>query len=568
MGRYINRIFLTVFLVSGAMLARGQDALSAFTNRADQLLRHSYGFGVNEIPIYCSTNPLVRYNGAIHYLLQQAVNDYDQTNHTDGDFDFPSVFRPQFSLATNDQSVRATISNWVEVTNEYAAITARPFKAANDPTLSIDDNVWGIGLIVGAKPAVPNFNEFSYQNAFNISRKLLFYRTDPDTRPYATNQFYEFSLSNIFGCSSVNTWTQALPRDVTLYFTNLAVVSLTNELSGGITNSFTNGGTQIVLSNGWRTGPVRFSYKTFANSALALPLSTYLEHSNQFVLSTNFGPEFVPGFPVHSWVVSTTNQFLYALVDNESGRILDFVCTGPFGSSRDLTQALLSDPPLSTSLFNLLWATNGADTSLFSPPSDGVLNQIQIGMGTIAVPASVWIQVPTSSIAAEISQFVARLNGTDIGDTVNTFECPFVASTSLYDAQSWWTDSFPPYFDFDTGMLIVAPAYRCTIDEMGHTGPGAVEKAMPNGSGSSSFNPIGHTAGTQPIQITNFTVTSNQITLYFQTGDDKQYGIWSSNDLINWTFLGVAEQLENFRYTFVTPLSVASTASYFQARKL
>lgn len=155
------------------MFVRGQNALSAFTNRADQLLLHNYGFGVNQIPIYCSTNPLVRYNGAIHYLLQQAANAYDQTNHTDGDFDFPSAFRPQFSVTSDDQCFTATISNWVEVTTDYAAITARPFKSPNDPSLSTDDNVWGIGLVVGAKPAVPTFTEFSCQNATSVYNCVL-----------------------------------------------------------------------------------------------------------------------------------------------------------------------------------------------------------------------------------------------------------------------------------------------------------------------------------------------------------------------------------------------------------
>jgi len=545
----MNRAFVIVLLACAALCARGQDALNAFTNRADQLLRPKWGFGVNEIPIFCSTNPLVRYNGGVHYLLQQAVNAYDQTNHTDGDFDFPSVFRPQFGVVSNDLCVTALITNWVEVTDDYGDIMARPFKTANDSTLATEDNVWGIGLIIGFKPAVPIFNEFSYANTFNVFRKLEFTRTQPATRPVSTNQMYVLSLSNVFGWSALNTWTQALPRDVTMYLTNSAAITFVNELGNGVTNSFTNGTTRLILSNQWARyfyGHTNM-YEVFTNSVIPLPTSAYIERTGGFGPFDNAHFELNAGLPVHSWFVNITNQLVYALIDNSSGRILDFVNYDRFGTSLDVMQ-ILESLPLS---YPSPWLTNGADSSRWSDPSDGVRNQIAIA--TNSMPFTNYMPQP-----GESAYFAAFLNGTD-GTSSLAASCPYQPSATVQQTARWWVASPFPY-----GFSINSPGDHFTIDEMAAMTGWQVLIPIAN---SASLNPLQNPGDWPPIQITQFASDSTNLTLQFSANTDGQYGVWSSSDLVNWGFAGVAAKLTNNVYGFSAPVNGDATNLYFQARK-
>lgn len=549
-GLLMYRRIVIVLLALATFYAHAQDGLNVFTNRADQLLRAKWGFGVNEIPIYCSTNLLVRYNGGIHWVLQQSVDAYDLTNHTPGDFDFPSVFRPQFAVVTNELCVTALITNWVEVSNDYPAMIARPFKAASDPTLSSDDNVWGIGVVIGVKPAVPIFDEFSYLNSFNVQRKLLFRRSQPGTRPFATNQMYVLSLTNMFGCSALNTWTQALPRDVTVYFTNSATISLVNELGYGITNSFTNGATQPIISNNWpkNTFVGTNMYKVFTNKVSTLPFSAYVESKGEFAQSSNAQFDVNVGLPVHSWFVNVTNRVVYALVDNASGRILDFVNYDRFGTSLEVMQAIQSQQFSSGSP----WDTNGADTSVFSPASLGVLNQIAIATDSTPVAG----YYPQRGAGDFLEAF---LNGTDTASNL-VITCPFEPSASVQQTAKWWLTTDYPY-----GHGIISPGDRCTIDEMAATT--SVSTYIPMTT-FLQFSPLPTFGYWQGMQITQFTSDSNSVTMQFKAYTDGQYGIWSSPDLVNWGFVGVAGKVTNNVYGFSAPVNGDGSNWYFQARKL
>lgn len=544
----MNRTLVIILLSFTTLCARAQDALYAFTNRADQLLRPKWGFGVNEIPIYCSTNPLVRYNGGIHYLLQQAVNAYDQTNHTSGDFDFPSVLRPQFTVVSNNQSITVIITNWVEVTNDYASIMARPFKTANDPTISNDDNVWGVGMVIGFKPAVPIFNEFSYANNFTICRKLQFKRPAPATPPNATNQMYLLSLSNVFGCSALNTWTQALPRDVTVYLTNSATFSLVNEQGRGVTALVTKGTAQEILSNTWAGYSYGHTnmYEVFTNAVVTLPLAAYTEIKGAFLQGDpSFFEQYV-GLPVHSWFVQVTNQLLYALIDNSSGRILDFVNYDKFGTSLDMMQKLQSLTTLNPSP----WQTNGANP--YVGPSPGLLNQIAIATGSITMPD----YNPQPGVAEAFASF---LNGTDTSLTT-TIDCPYQPSASIQQVATWWVAT-----PFPDGLGVISPGDHFTIDEMaGVTSVSSRIPIMP----LPPFNLFSNLGHLPPIQITQFTSDPNTTTLQFSAYTDGQYGIWSSSDLANWGFVGVATKLTNNVYGFSAPANGNTASLYFQARKL
>lgn len=568
----IKRAFLTFVLMFVGLCVHGQDALGTFTNRADQFLRPLWGFGVNEIPIYCSTNPLVRYNGAIHYCLQKAVDAYDSTNHTTGDFDFPSVFRPQFAVVTNDQCVTALITNWVEVTTNYPEIMARPFKTADDPTLSADDNVRGVGLILGTKPAVPILNKFIYANIFNVARKLRFTRPDPLTPPQ-TNQMCIMGLSNAFAVMAVNSLTQALPRDVTMYFTNSGTIIFANELGAGVTNSFTNGNSQVILSNQWAAQvlhvPSSFgtnNTKVLSNGTNTLALSAYNERKRQFVAPDDTNWEMNVGLPSHSWMIQVTNQVVYALLDNSSGRILDFVNYGNFGTSIDVVAALAGMPLMPSTNIGSPWLTNGADSSYSSPPSAGVINQLTIATN---YKWSIQNYAYNPSTVALMTNF---LNG---GATnINTMDCPYVPSATYEQIASWWVPT-------DTNQSPISPGVHFTTDEMGAASAGG--SAWGAMQDSIVLNPltagIGGSGGlikflqSKTDPFFQGTTDPNDLKLMFVAPTDGPYGVWSSSDLVDWTFVGVATTHTNglfFGNFFDFPAPVRTNASslFYQARKL
>lgn len=128
-------VFLMLFGLAAPVGA--QPALEFFTNQANALLQAQFGFGLTNIPLYSMTNPSNGYSAAIHYMLQAAANDYDATNLSSV---FPSVFRPQFAWQSNG----LWIVGYTNVVADFDAQLARGFKQINDPSIGLNDNVWGV----------------------------------------------------------------------------------------------------------------------------------------------------------------------------------------------------------------------------------------------------------------------------------------------------------------------------------------------------------------------------------------------------------------------------------------
>ena len=194
--RILWHFVLFVFLAASA---RGQTALEFFTNQANGLLQAQFGFGVTNIPVYCATNPAIGYGGDIHYQLQSAADEYDATTPATN---LPSVFRPLFSW----RSGTLFIVGYACVTNDFYAQTGSGFKEITNPTITTNDNVWGIPWVIGAKGQIPAFNEYCYASEVAVDRDLVFVRFPSgipgqySTRPPEyTNQFYIMSISNAFG---------------------------------------------------------------------------------------------------------------------------------------------------------------------------------------------------------------------------------------------------------------------------------------------------------------------------------------------------------------------------------
>jgi hypothetical protein len=375
-------IWQFIIIASVALRVPAQTPLEFFTNQANALLQAEFGFGVTNIPVYSTTNPAVGYSASVHYLLQSAANDYDATTPATN---FPSVFRPVFSWQTNT----LFIVGYTCVTTDFYAQIGCGFKAITDPTITANDNVWGIPWVVGAKGQTPAFNEYCYSSAVTVLRDLLFVRyRAPDGQynanlpPQYTNQFYIMSISNIFGAEAWNFYPTTFTNSVTLVISNQVSVTFTNNYNFG-TNMVFNSATNWPIDSwpGWsgdRTAG--FMIPLFTNTT-SLPFSYWSESTEQFVAlsATNgflAGDLQQTGWPVYDWMLNITNNLMYALVDNETGHVLDFVNLGAFGRSLNFNQVLTndSDPP------NAVWTVAPANDDPDSPMSDGVHNQIEMGM--------------------------------------------------------------------------------------------------------------------------------------------------------------------------------------------
>jgi len=184
-------IWQFIIIISVALRAPAQTPLEFFTNQANTALQAEFGFGVTNIPVYSTTNPAIAYSASVHYLLQSAANAYDATTPATN---LPSVFRPVFSWQANT----LFIVGYTCVTTDFCAQIGRGFKVSIDPTITSNDNVWGIPWVVGAKGKIPAFNEYCYSSEVFVQRQLQFVR-DPDPAkpgkyitnrpPHYTNQF-------------------------------------------------------------------------------------------------------------------------------------------------------------------------------------------------------------------------------------------------------------------------------------------------------------------------------------------------------------------------------------------
>jgi hypothetical protein len=560
---------LVVLLFVGLPATVGaQTALKFFTNQANALLQAQFGFGVTNIPLYSTTNASNGYTAAIHYVLQAAANDYDATNLSSV---FPSVFRPQFAWQSNG----LWIVGYTNVVGDFDAQLARGFKQLNDPTIGLNDNVWGVPWVVGAKNNPPNFNEYSYATVFNIARRIVVTRPSTNIPPTFVNQFYEMSLSNIFGAEAWNSYSNVFTNPVSIIVTNLVSILFTNNYNWGTNFSFMTGTNWPISSwAGWNSGNYSSTDSFLVpllTTVVPLPDSEWSETLGQFVPGSNYlslptNDDRQVAWPVHDWMVQVTNQLMYALVDTGTGtnRVLDFVNLGGFGSGLDINQALnqFETFPPQLSYLEFVWQTNGAtDDSLTSPMSSGTRAQIEIAEGMMAVgdwpPPHPPAREPSDYYMDAIAEFHAVMQG---GGTGLTVLAPFVAKTTLWQSCSWqavtpWVhytieDLTNPGFDEFTALLTLPVPFAFFTTNLGNIG---------------RINPIEMYPPTRPPAL-KIGLTGGDYWLAFAGFKNLPFAVWDSSDLLNWGFLGTALQPSPGQFQFSDPASTNDTGRFYQLR--
>jgi hypothetical protein len=390
-GRLLCRLFLGLLFVSGGKAQAGLDTanpIGFFTNLASRLLQSELNLSLTRIQIY----PTNQYTPAVHRLLQVTANLYDATtNRTDGGPPYlPTVFRQVF---TNDGG-SIFIAGFVEVTN--TDFLSAPLRDLSDPAqaaaLQPNDLVYGVPLVIGAKKGFPNFNEFSMQSEFQITRKLQVTRpsTNAPLSQYHLNQMYVMSVTNLIGVEFWNSYRTNYTRPVTITVVDNLTMALTNNdgmvplvlnvpLTGGII--ITGIGTNVWPGYGPGTTPDSASFQIpLYTNAILLPNAVYRFATHDFTTNLASGFETTSGLPVLQWGLQITNRLRAMIIDTASGRLIDYVQLNGLNGNRNLSQ----DIATTGYGYDGLWNTNlvGSIIPGLSVPQ-GIEFQIDISLGNI-----------------------------------------------------------------------------------------------------------------------------------------------------------------------------------------
>jgi hypothetical protein len=365
------------------------DPVGFFTNLSSRLLQQELGLSLTQIQIH----PTNQYTPAVHRLLQVTANLWEST--TDEPEGLPTVFRPRFHV-TNGV---VYLSSYVVVTND-AALAGLPLvdltAAANAAELipsSGDALIFGVPLVIGARKGLPNFNEFSLDSIFQLTRKLQLRRAVAGGPITETNQFFVLSLTTPFGVEFWNSYSNDFTRAVDILVTNYMSVRITNDLGVDFTQHFQSGA--AMSTNHWprfRAGSTSSFLVPLRTNLPALPAIGYLpgvspDGAIGFVSATNSALyDTSQNLIAPRWGVTISNRLHAKIVDQATGRIIDHLLLNGLTSHRQLTDEISVPPTLNTgNPFDLLWATNALPSGFLSGRL-GAITQIYISLGAYGVP--------------------------------------------------------------------------------------------------------------------------------------------------------------------------------------
>jgi len=371
-------------------------------------------FGLTDIPVWVNTNLV--YTPAIQRVLQLAANIYDATTQNY----YPSVFRPLFSTNLNGGYVNVFITGYTNIEPipgpdpsvdsqlnrpvDASVLAATPFLPNNMPT-----NVYGVPWIIGAKKGFPNFNAFTMETVFGITRKLQVTRGDTDHDslsyppvPYTISQQLSLGITNLLGVEFWNSYRANHTNEIDVYVTDTSTTFLTNDegtmptmpLGSGVvyTNIFPIPSALAVPAvPGWPG----YGYNSIPQQgSFIVPLSVYepaLPGSNYtFNVSAPFAPispsYFVTNTPTllsPHWGLMVTNRLRVIMVEKDTAippyyHIVDYAqLIGP-DSSHDVSTDIqdLYDTGV-TPEYDDQWDPNLAPDGI----PTGIDNQIGVSMG-------------------------------------------------------------------------------------------------------------------------------------------------------------------------------------------
>ena len=313
-------------------------------------------FGVSDIPVWVS-NRFV-YTPAVQRLLQLAANIYDASTNSyypSGSY-YPSVFRPLF---TSDNSGNVFITGYTYVTSvdptdtNPPSILAPPVDAATVSGTNVAVNVYGVPWIIGAKKGFPNFNAFTMENVFKITRKLqltrpnttVTYLTSPNS--YTISQQLTASLANLLDVECWNSYRADYThgQQIQILATVANTVVLTNDQ--GLNFPIGSYYAHSISTSDWPgygsyaiPQQTSFLYPLYSTNEVVLPESAYtFNPANPFVPSAT--ATFVNNTLSPHWGLLVTNRVRVVMLEkNANGglyHVIDYVQLAGPDSSHDLT---------------------------------------------------------------------------------------------------------------------------------------------------------------------------------------------------------------------------------------
>ncbi len=369
------------------------------------------------IPVF--VNGRMVYSPAVHRLLQLAANLWDAKPNPRAAVGLPTVFRPYFTNISGN----VFITGFAEIqrTNELpSGVAGLPLDLAGStnvpPSLRSDSLIYGVPLVVGARKGLPNFNEYSMESVFTLTRKIELVKSGPggQSRITQTNQFYTMNVYLATGTEFWNSYRSNYTRPVNILVNNRVTLVLTND------NNYISNRTVVVSgtlsTNLWplwqeSTGNDR-SFMVPLRTNIALigpPIQKYLPSSARFV-DVN-----APGYDVDArllfprWGLAITNR-VQATIADSLGQIVDYVLLGDMNSYFDAATEIGQDPSAGdpTNPFKRMWGTNAIGNQLSGRP--GVYQQILASRGSFGnISSSEWTEEGsfTGNRAAEIAKFKA-----------------------------------------------------------------------------------------------------------------------------------------------------------------
>ena len=440
------------------------------------------------IPIW----PTNYYTPSVHRLLQLAANLYDATTVTNEagttatgiKLSLPTIFRPVF--AGNAASGYISVVGYREVTSaDTADLVDNRYDLVRDLTDTNDlpqfdparDMAYNVPLVIGAKKGFPNFNEFVLQTQIQVTRKLQFHRPGVSTTEPVNeiDQMFVVGITNTLGIEAWNSYATNFPRGLTMVVWPDIGLYLTNRESGKWLNeppllSRYRQGTPAVKTNfpanswpGYASESPKASFQIpLVSNVVFLPKMTYRRTpTDGFVPLTGAFERTIgsTNFYIPQWSVRVKARLRFALVDDGTGRIVDYVNLAD-DNFQDLTEVLTQGGNNSVIYTpdgrnGSMWLTNrmyGRPANDVTTATFGIQNQIEACFNEITVDwKSALEEHPAGMSREEAIQFFEGQFIRGYQKASNTFHAPFQPFRNVYLVTSWQAND--PLVHYMTGDL-------------------------------------------------------------------------------------------------------------------
>ena len=233
--------------------------------------------------------------------------------------------------------------------------------------------------------------------------------------------------------------------------------------------------TTTIPANSWPEGRPSFSTQSFVlplnTNGICLSNAVYRFFDNRFVNTSTNAFEVTTGFLLPYWVFTVSNRLTYALLDGN--RIIDFVLLSAVQST-DLHRDLVATNPYqylgTASSMMQVWNTNrlGGPTG----PTDGIVEQIHIGLGNVATANADWRTFGLSTTGNETQKnslidsfryfcgFAPLYGSSFITNNTLEMQAPFNPAAKVAILNTWQVNDPLVHYHISDLQLIASPTNR------------------------------------------------------------------------------------------------------------